>query len=297
MVSKVMSSNRRKKFSARLEKVGAPIVDDAPNTLRIGYIKLVLPTYVGEGHSGRGMRAEPLAAYEVHELFLARCRTDAEPHEWGEASSWDALCSHLKSCSWAHFFDFVELIAELLLDKDDNIPFDSDTGFDVYHLRVNELLDEETIGWRMDGKGELRRNIPTMNKVASSAEAALDGRFKVAREHYRRALSSLLAHPVDEANGVREAVSALESVAKVIVPRSATLGAAVKELRKDACFNRRALDIVERLYTYSNETALVRHGQVDGVPPTRAEAEMVVHAALAMICYIIEVDRVANARG
>ncbi|WP_326520275.1 hypothetical protein [Xanthomonas sp. 3075] len=280
---------KRRRFSARLEKRGPLIFDDAPLSLRVGYIKLLLPTYVGESRSTRIARREPLGIDEVHELFLARCRIDGDPHEWGECSSWEALTTHLKGSCWPQFFDFVELLAELLIEKDDHFPFDSPAKFEVYRIRLNDLLDEENIGWQMDAHGELKRKIRAMNRSISSADAALDSRFKSAREHYKRSLSYLLTHPVDEANSVREIISALESVIKVIAPKVATLGAGVKELRKRGDFNRWSLDIIEKLYAYSNDSPFVRHGHIDGVAPTRAEAEMIVQTALSMICYLIEV--------
>ncbi|WP_153066210.1 MULTISPECIES: AbiJ-NTD4 domain-containing protein [Xanthomonas] len=281
---------RRRRFSARLEKRGPLIFDDAPAPLRIGYIKLLLPTYVGESQSTRIARREPLGINEVHELFLARCRIDGYPHEWGGSSSWEALTTHLKSSYWAQFFDFVELLAEMLIEENDRIPFDSPANFDDYRVRINNLMDEENIGWKMDAHGELKRKIRAMDRSISSAEAALDSRFKSAREHYRRSMSYLLSHPIDEANSVREIISALESVAKVIVPKAATLGAGVKELRKKSALNRWGLEIIDKLYAYSNESPFIRHGQINGVAPTRAEAEMIVQTALAMICYVIEVE-------
>ncbi|WP_285446325.1 hypothetical protein [Xanthomonas sp. fls2-241-TYG-148] len=279
---------KRRRFSARLENRGPLIFDDAPATLRIGYIKLLLPTYVGESRSTRLARREPLGIDEVHELFLARCRIDGDPHEWGESSSWEALTTHLKSSCWAQFFDFVELLGEMLIEKNDCIPFDSPAKFDGYRVRINDLMDEENIGWQMDFHGELKRKIRAMDRSITSAEAALDGRFRSAREHYRRSMRYLLTHPVDEANSIREIISALESVTKVIVPKAATLGSGLKELRKKSNLNRWGLEIIEKLYAYSNESPFIRHGQINGVAPTRVEAEMIVQTALAMICYLIE---------
>ena len=276
----------KRRFSMRLKKPGVLIFDDAPASLRLGYVALVLPGFVEPAY--RSYNSAPLEVDSIHQLFLARARIDAEPHMWGESSSWDALTSHLKLCDWAQFFDFVELVAELLIDADDRIPHDSDAKFSCYRDALNDLLDEESIGWRMDGAGELKRKVPALRRAIESADGALDKRFSIARQHYKRALQYLLTHPVDEGNSIKEIVSALESVAKVLAPKASTLGAAVAELRKDSRFNRWALDIAEKVYAYSNASPFVRHGQTSGQAPTRAEAEMIVQSGLALICYLVE---------
>ncbi len=283
-----MTNRTRRRFSARLATPREPILDDAPASLRLGYVKIVLPPYLGETNTPRHFRKEPLDTYETHEIFLARCRIDAEPHDWAESSSWQALTSHLKQCEWSLFFDFVELIAELLIEKDDSIPFDSDVQFSAYRTQVNILLGEENIGWQMDADGELRRKTQAMKSAIVATDTALKKPYAIARQHYKRGLAALFSHPMDEATAIREVISALESAAKVIVPRTKTLGTAVIELRKDPRYNRWGLDIIEKLYTYSNNAAFVRHGQRNGDPPHRTEAEMVFQTSLAMICYLIE---------
>lgn len=289
-----MTNRPRKRFSARLTTPPAPILNDAPSSLRLGYIKLVLPPYLGERNASHRLRQEPLDTYETHETFLARSRIDAEPHDWCESSAWQALADHLKHCEWSLFFDFVELVAELLIEKDDSIPFDSDVQFSTYRNRVNNLLEEEHIGWQMGADGELHRKTQAMKQAIAAADAALSKPYAMARQHYARGVRALFSHPIDEATAIREIISALECVSKVLAPKSKTLGTAIIDLRKNPRYNRWGLDITDKLYTYSNNAAFVRHGQTTGKAPDRAEAEMIFQTSLAMICYLIENSGVSH---
>ncbi len=291
----MFKTKTRARFSARqVSHDRKLIIDDAPERTRIGYIRGVLEKFVGETWRQRGARPEPLEISEVHSQFITICRLDAEPHDWSEQGSWPALTSHLKSCDWTQFYDFVELLGDLLIGHDDHIPFDSSIDFDGYRGMVNALFDEDRIGWVLDPTSSLVRRARALERAVVGAETALTGPFRIARDHYRKALQYLLQHPVDEGNSVKEIISAVESVAKVVSPGASTLGKALIELKKDGRFDPRLLQVMEKLYAYSNDAAMVRHGQVAGRGPTIAEAELTVHLGLASICYLTAVNELGD---
>ncbi|WP_141401649.1 hypothetical protein [Stenotrophomonas sp. CC120223-11] len=262
------------------------ILDDAPAHTRIGYLRAVLTRFAGHRH-GSLPRFQPLIAGELHEVFITICRLDAEPHDWDEQSEWNALSSHLKSCEWPLFFEFVELVGEQLIGVDDSIPFDSDVNFDSYRSSVNELLEADGIGWVLNEKSQLTRRLKALQRAAASADAALTEKFENARVHYQKAMQYLLRHPIDPGNSVKEIACALESVARVLDAKATTLNNALKNRRTDERFSPRLLDMLEKFYAYTNATPFVRHGQVKGAPPTLAEAELAIQVGLASICYLI----------
>lgn len=283
------------RFSARLaasKGARALILEDAPRKTRVGYIKGILSDFLGSQGSGYGARRSPLDTQDTHAAFIALIRDESDPWDYDNSSSWAALTEHLKSAEWPEFYDFVELVGRLLIEKDNDSPFDETEHFKAYSTKVNALFQEDGIGWALNEKSELVRQIPRLAaNRAKEAEAALTDKFGPARVHYQKATSYLFQHPIDEANSVKEIVSAVESVAKVVASKSATLGDAIKVLRKDARFSAHMLDALEKLYVYSNATPQVRHGHTKSGRPRLAEAELAHAVGVAFILYIIATNR------
>jgi hypothetical protein len=267
------------------------VLEDAPKPTRIGYIKGVLTDFVGNsGNYGR--RKEPLDAYETHEKFCALIRDEANPWDYDNENSWMSLTAHLKGCTWLEFYDFVEMVGKHLTEVDQD-PFITSTQFwfKAYQTRLNALLEEDGIGWSLNDAGELHRQMPkALEQRVVAASSSLSGRYDAARGHYQKSLAYLYKHPIDEANAVKEIVSALESVAKVIAPGSATLGSAIKAIRKRPGVPKYLMDSVEKLYVYSNDTPMIRHGHVTTEMLTVAEAELAVHIGIAFIRYLIDTE-------
>lgn len=280
------------RFSARLAAAQKRplILEDAPRPLRVGYIKRVLTKFLGETRSLRQPREQSLDILETHQAFICLIREESDPWDFDNNSSWGALTYHLKECDWAEFYDFVELVGTLLLEKDDEIPFDQTFHFKDYQSQTNALLVEDGIGWTLNEKSQLVRAHPkVLAESIASVEKQLGEKFENARLHYQKAAQYLHRHPIDEANSIKEIISAVESAARVIDAKASTLGEAIKRLKRDSRFNAALLDPLEKLYAYSNGTALVRHGHAAGERPSVAEAELALLVGVAYIRYLLEV--------
>ena len=283
------------RFSSRLAANKAPrtlIFEDAPRKTRVGYLKSVLPDFVGIARRGYGQRAQPLDPQETHEKFIALIRDESDPWDYDHESSLGALNEHVKGCEWPEFYDFVELMGQLLKKKDEDVPFGDTEYIESYSQKVNALLQEDGIGWALNEKAELTRQMPRpVAKRAEAASEALKDKFAPARVHYQKATDYLYRHPIDEANSIKEIVSAVESVARVVEPNATTLGAAIKLLHKDPHFSPYLLDGLEKLYVYSNATPQVRHGHPTIGQPRLEEAELAHAVGVAYILYLIAVAR------
>lgn len=283
------------RFSARLaasKGSRALILEDAPRKTRVGFIKGILGEFVGSQSNGYGVRKSSLDTQDTHAAFIALIRDESDPWDYDNNNSWTALTEHLKGADWPEFYDFVELVGRLLIDKDHASAFDETEFFKSYSTKVNALFQEDGIGWTLNEIGELTRQIPRLAAArAKEAESALRDRFEPARVHYQKATSYLFQHPIDEANSIKEIVSAVESVAKVVAPKTATLGDAIKVLRRDARFSPHMLDALEKVYAYSNATPQVRHGHAKAGRPRLPEAELAHAIGVAFILYIIATAR------
>jgi hypothetical protein len=285
------------RFSARLaaNQKKPLILEDAPRPLRIGYIKRILDKFVGESRGIRQQRTEPLDINETHQAFIALIREEADPWDFDDNNSWAALTHHLKSCEWPAFYDFVEMLGAQLIEKDDEIPCDPTLHFSTYQSQVNALLVEDGIGWALNEKSELVRAHPkVLADSLAATDSALSKSFENARIHYQKAAQYLHRHPIDEANSIKEIISAVESVARVIEPKASTLGDALKRFRKDPRFNPALLEPLEKLYAYANATALVRHGHAGGNKPSVADAELALLMGVAYIRHLIAASEMPN---
>lgn len=281
------------RFSARQTRTTQErkfIFDDAPKATRIGYIKQVLNRFVTVYQAKGSRPSEPLSPNDLHEKFCALIRDEKEPWEYSDDGPWESLTKHLMVCAWLEFYDFVEMVGKLLLEMDDNPFAEADQRwFKTYQSRLNALLDEDDIGWSLADTGELGRQLPKAlaDRVAIAA-TKLSGAREAAAAHYKKAMRYLTQQPLDEANAIKEMVSAVESVARAIVPDSSTLGDAIKSLRKNPHAPRHLLDAVDKIYTYSNATPMVRHGHTTTRKIPLAEAELAVHIGIAFIRYLID---------
>ncbi|MDP1709132.1 MAG: hypothetical protein Q8L89_08745 [Gammaproteobacteria bacterium] len=275
------------RYTASKEKQ-EQIIEDAPRSMRIGYIKGILGKFVSES-SRYSSASTPLDAYDVHLAFTALIRDEADPWDYSHESAWEGLTTHLKDCKWYEFYDFVEMLGKQLLEKDDLTPFSESDYFKQHQHALNALFQEDSIGWSLNENSELYRSTPkALADRSKRAEELLTDRFATARIHFQKATSYLYRHPVDEANSIKEIVSAIESVARVLHPNCSTLGDAIKVMRNDQRYSRHLIEAIEKLYVFSNATPLVRHGHSEGERPKLSEAELSLHVGIAFIRYLIE---------
>lgn len=101
-------------------------------------------------------------------------------------------------------------------------------------------------------------------------------RYQAPQEAFRKAVAFLTGPERDLANGAKEAVSAVESLAKIITEQpKATLGDAVKTLRVQGKVCPPLDQLFTSVYGASSQMGGVRHGGIDLPDITDAEATLV----------------------
>lgn len=281
-------------FSSRLKANQSNhklIFDDVPLRTRIAFIRLILPDYLGESWNSSRASTKPLEAREVHDTFLAVIRSEESTWDINNESVWDAIKHTVKTCEWAHFFDFVELIGDLLIKKEKEDSWVFDEFPTLYRDKVNKLFEEDLVGWRLNEQAVLTRKLPSsLSQKSESAQKLLKDKFEPAREHFRKAGSYLYQHPIDEANSIKEIISAVESVARTLTSKN-TLGSSLNKLKSEPHFSQPLIDGLSKLYDFSNQKPMIRHGHPKIGSPTTAEAELAYALGTAYILYLIEVDK------
>ena len=146
-----------------------------------------------------------------------------------------------------------------------------DSAKDVASRRIDEELDARVL--RQD-----RRQLPLLELLKADRYKEVFAHVVAARE--------ALSVPGQDHDVVREAVLAVEAVARLAVGEN-TLGDCVNKLRQQGDeASRNLFTILEKLWAYSNNARRVRHGGSPGesVSPTHADFVMqVAEAAVRML--------------
>lgn len=288
-----MKFSSRHRFDPRQPK--GPIEEDAPEWVRATYLTEILAPllYIDGDSRYSNDDGAPLGAKELHADFCACIRESTEESYFDSWYCMDELRDHVKSCPWFQFYDFVELVASKLPSgEDDPLRWEERFTSEDYRRRVNDLFSSEQVVWRLNRHGHLVRELPgILQQTLTSVTTRLDDGFEAARQHYRKAHSYLYARPEDPENAIKEIVSALESVARTLSPKSSTLGQALKKLADERLVSPELGKVLERFWGYASAEPAVRHG---GPVPSRvsvADAEMAFHIAVAAIRYLLERGR------
>jgi hypothetical protein len=286
------------KFSSRYgydpKSPREPILEDAPQWVRNPYLSQILNslTYVDDTRWSNE-EGRPL---EVKRLYEDLCRISRqEPDEiaYDTWQSWQTLEASLKGIDWYYFYDFVEHVGQRLkhlegssLRADD---WNRDYGFEQYQRKVNQLFNDERIGWKLNDRAELARERPKhLSKALETTEQTLRDSFSPAREHYRKAVRYIYDRPTDPENAIKEIISAIESIGRVYYAPANTLGDVVKEMKKDKRFPPMLVSTIEKFYGFASSEPAVRHGAATPSRVLLMDAEFCLHVGVALIRYLTQ---------
>jgi hypothetical protein len=196
------------------QAVGPPILDDAPLTLRTGFAHIFADFRYQFWSLSPGDLLEKCerAIRHRHELY-------GHPEK-----AIDQLI--IKKSDWLEFYRIVELGAELSAHQgNSNYP---------YRDRVNALLEDENSGWRLGRDGLLTHAVSAEFTEATAGALAATNRPELThlRDQLTSAIDKLKQRKLDPENAVKDAVGALEGVARWRLGKTAgDLGDMARELR------------------------------------------------------------------
>lgn len=126
---------------------------------------------------------------------------------------------------------------------------------------------------------------------AVSKASCLPSSFAGARSHITAALAAFSKRPTaDYRNAIREAISAVESAAKVVAGNDkADLGAALKAIDKTHGMHPAFKDAVTKLYAYTNDEKGIRHALLDeDAKVDEADAHFMLVACAAFVNFLVQ---------
>ena len=190
----------------------------------------------------------------------------------------------LETPGWSKFLGIYELISLSFYKK-------PPTKRGEFSQRLNSLFREENIGYEMqDGKIE-RINNEFMDRYIKDARILLKApHFKGADQHFEKAIKALNIRPKpDVENCVKDAVSAIESVGRIIADDDkALLSDIIKDMTKKGAIPKPLDQVFQKVYAYRGNEPGVAHGAVDISKVTEDEAELILAMSAAMIIYLVK---------
>lgn len=265
--------------------------DEAPRWVRKLYFSKILEQLLQNSQSSN-IDKQPIPIYDL--IYDINAMDDKEPDEYdfGHTAAIDILRNLIMGISWYRFYDTVETVAEKLIDDDDTFTWGNQKNesysFSAYRQRVNELFSEYKVDWRMNETGQLESPLPHfLEDKIKNTEDKLADRFKPARVHYVKARAYALGSHRDAENSIKESISAIESVCRTFYPAAATLGEALKMMKKDGSISPMLITVIDKFYAYANAEPAVRHGSDKTSSVHGFDAELALHFAAAFIRTLI----------
>lgn len=208
---------------------------------------------------------------------------------------------------WYEPYDLIEYVANYLkkFDEDDADKLEEMGPEFAYQLsgrglrtdrlngfskELNEMFLRERSGYRLlDGCIAPITSENEMSSVSACVEAPEP--FSGARMHMRRAVGHISKKPEPDFNNtVKDAISAVESAARVMVGSEAcTLGDALKEMGRLQFAHPALIDGWRKLYGFTSDEGGIRHASnSDEVKVDYALAKYVLVSCSAFVNYLVE---------
>lgn len=200
--------------------------------------------------------------------FMRRPVSDATDNSYVFAQ---ILESQILECPWYEVYDLLEFCASI-------------RGFPVDQDRLNYILERDMSGYRM----RAGRIVAITDEVELSViDEALEigGDFGPARQHIVEALAKMSQKPEpDLRNAITEAVSAVESAARIVTGnRKATLADALVALERGGRVHPALKAAWLKLYGYTSDEHGLRHAMTEDPNIDFATAKYMVVSCSAFV--------------
>lgn len=231
----------------------------------------------------RNNGAADFSAFIVSEVFNEHIKLEA-----GYTFDWrrifDAIHNVIIEAVYNEVLDIVWVSCNWLAD---NYEIYDENSKNLMYDAMNELFEKEFVGYRFV-EGRIIQ-ITDKNEIAAIEEAA-HSPFEGCNTHIANAVAFLAdIDRKDYKNCIKESISAVESICKVIVgDEKATLGDALKVLEKKRGLKGQLKSGFEKLYNYTNDKGGIRHAEGLFVSEvTFEEAKYMLVSCSAFVNYLI----------
>ncbi len=185
----------------------------------------------------------------------------------------NSIRSYFFQCQWFEVYEFLEFTLRYF----DNEEVNED---------INFALERKLSGYRY--VGGVMADITDHQEIKMLEEAVKDDNFSGVQKHLKRALEHLSNRDnPDYRNSIKESISAVESIAKIIsdTPK-ATLADALKILGSKNQLHPSLKDSFLKLYGYTSDEGGIRHAMLDEPSLNAADAKFFLLSCTSFINYL-----------
>lgn len=186
-----------------------------------------------------------------------------------------AIYEFFSSCEWYEVYDFVEYVLNYVnTEKVNNV--------------VNGILERELSGYRF--VGGVITAITDKQEIEMLESALADEDFPSVRNHLRRALEFLSDRETpDYRNSIKESISAVESLAKIITgdPKT-TLGSALANMESSGKIrlHKSLRTAYSSLYGYTSDEGGIRHAMLEEPDLSASDARFFLVICTSFVNYL-----------
>lgn len=215
-----------------------------------------------------------------------------EVHSFGSARARIKEWFFQQTLPWYSVFNLMEFCVQ----NSAHVCTDPRERAAILPVAINRTLEEHNSGYRVIGDTLApitnAEEMDAVQEAASMRAAGSDG----ARIHIQAAIQALSAKPSpDYRNCIKESISAVESVVKVIIgQRGGDLKAALEKFHRAAPLHGALKDGLVKLYGYTSDEGGIRHGLIDEPTVGFDDAKFMLVACSAFVNYLVAK---ANAEG
>jgi len=212
-------------------------------------------------------------------LFESQYKSEMKVYKANRDKIITILKDPFDELKWFEVYDFVEFVAELL--KEEKI-------FENFAKSCNDVLKRENAGYKLfnDKIISITDEIE-LSEIEKTIENPIDG----VKDHIKQALVlySDRKNP-DYRNSIKESISAVEAIAKILVgDKKTTLGRALEKLETSGIFLHTDLkNAFKKLYGYTSDAEGIRHALMDEPTLSNEDARFMLITCSAFINYLTE---------
>ncbi len=180
---------------------------------------------------------------------------------------------------WYEVYDFIEYVANIYSNEKVN---------ELFKKEVNKVLEEEMSGYRFVGD----YIAPIIDEIEiNEIEEVFESKYEPVKRHLSNALELLSdKENPDYINSIKESITAVEAIAKIITGKKTDLGNCLKEMKKQKIldFNNAFITALTHLYSWTNKEDGIRHAHTgEELKTTFEEAKFMLVNSSAFINYLI----------
>lgn len=193
-----------------------------------------------------------------------------------------------KAVPWNRVYDFVECVGNLDGNMKDNS--------EMFRVLCNDVLEREFSAYRFVN-GTLTPITNEAEIKAIEQAASLDtSQLRPVSLHIDTALKLLAdRNKPDYRNSMKESISAVEAICKIIVQDDkTTLGKALDVMKTRMPLHAKLHEAFKALYSYTNDTHGIRHALKDDEEPEAEDAMFMLVSCSAFVNYLVEKARKHN---